>query len=151
MNSVLNKSGQHSIYFFKAQLRSKCVNYKEKNMRLSPELCAEYDFIKRFVYKIIEIVGASNPKTYIDWIKIMNVYTDDLRSHKIKLQNMVSSTDCKNQKLELLRLLLEIEWLFSHKLTFAFNSEFVDCCKMGLKIDPNEPRFNYRNLLFYLS
>ena len=117
-------------------------------MRLDAELCAEYDFIKQYVLKINQIVGASNPKTFMDWISIMQVHTDDLQSHRIKLQNMVSSTDCECEKLRSLRLQLEIEWLFSHNLTWAFTPEFVDCCKMGLKIDPNDTGFNYRNLLF---
>ena len=113
-------------------------------MRLDAELCAEYDFIKKYVFKIKQIVEASNPKSLMDWISIMQVH--DLQSHRIKLQNMVTSTDCESQKLALLRLQLEIEWLFSHNLTCAFTPEFVDCCKMGLKIDPNDSGFNYRNL-----
>ena len=120
-------------------------------MRLNADLCAEYDFIKRCVYKINQIVRSSNPKTLMDWIPIMNVHTEVLRSHKVQLQNMVSSTDCKNQKLELLGLVLEIEWILSHNLTGALFPDFRDCCQMGLKIDPNEPRFNYRNLFLVLK
>ena len=123
------------------------MKVKEKNMRLNPELCRDYDYIKRCVFEIYQIVKSSNPKIIMDWMSFMDVHGDDLRSHKIKLENMVSSTDCNYEKLELLRLLLEIEWLLSFNLTCALTPEFMDCCKMGLKIDPNEPRFNYRNLI----
>ena len=77
----------------------------------------------------------------------MKLYAPEMNTLKVKLENMFSDIDSKNEKIEIIVELLKIGnyLLSSHCKLFNTVDDFGRHTEMTLKIQPKNPNFLLRN------
>ena len=107
-------------------------------MRLTNNQMVELNTIE---FRVMTLHSAAivNPPT--SFILVQSNHGDELQDYKIKLENMFSATDLKNEKVDILTALIDIEQLISD----AESDDFERYNNMGLKIAPNAAKFYFGN------
>ena len=78
----------------------------------------------------------------------MELHKLEMETFKIKLENMFSDTDCNNEKIDIIRGLLNIAtYLLSSKFNFSLIviDDYGRHTEMALKIAPKDSEFLFRN------
>ena len=106
-------------------------------MRLTSQMRDEVSLIRR---RMAEITEKANAKFSTKRLEVCESHEQELNVYKVHLEKLFSNTDLKNQKINILQILLSIE----HILSNGESSDFGRYAQMGMQIEPTESQFLYR-------
>ena len=107
-------------------------------MRLTNNQLAEFNGIQ---FRVLALHRAAVVNPPISFNLIQYNHCDELQNYKVKLEDMFSATDLKDEKVEILTALIDIEQLISD----AESDDYERYHNMGLKIAPNTAKFYFGN------
>lgn len=103
---------------------------KRKIKELTVKRWAEFCFIR----KRKDVLTFDKVRRAVD-------HGSEIYIHKVNLENMFDETDSKQQKMEILKILIELEFLVLE----GRSEDLGRYTKMGLRLKSNAALFNFRN------
>ena len=117
-------------------------------MRLTFQQAIECDKIRVRVDEFVELKLSSCDKQIQN--QILKFNEDELKGCKLSLEQLFEDTDRKREKVSILHSLLDVERLLSEIIhnndhgLIRFTDDFGKYCKIGMHLEPNDSKFNYR-------
>ena len=113
-------------------------------MRLTAQQLSEFRSIEKRLSDYPNLCTMPEPPSH----QTVKAHEEELSSYKVKMENMFSDTDSKNEQLDIIKELLKVgNFLLSstnYKPSNALN-DYGRHTEMALKVKPRSPAFNLRN------
>ena len=111
---------------------------KRKIKKLTAIRWAEFLIIRKRI-DVLKVIFNQNRRAYYDLAQ--KQYGLETNIHKVNLENMFDDTDSRQQKMKILEILIDLEYLISE----GKSEDKGRYAKMGLRLSPNAAQFNFRN------
>ena len=113
-------------------------------MRLTAQQLSEFRSIEKRLSDYPNLCTMPEPPSH----QTVKAHEEELSSYKVKMENMFSDTDCKNEKFDIIKELLKVgNLLLSSSNNRPLNAlnDYSRHTEMALKVAPRCPAFITRN------